>query len=149
MRLVGLWTRPEDVDAFEREYLGSHLPKVEALPGNAGVRSSRCIDGPFFRLTEVEFASLDQIHASLESDHGRRVMDDAQALATKFGVRLDVLVVADPDAGAALGPAPGGGVLGLLSTDAGPHDLARAVRMIASCRARRPVALAPALPTPT
>lgn len=96
MRLVGLWTRPEDVDAFEREYLGSHLPKVEALPGNAGVRSSRCIDGPFFRLTEVEFASLDQIHASLESDHGRRVMDDAQALATKFGVRLDVLVVADP-----------------------------------------------------
>lgn len=96
MRLVGLWTRPDDVDAFEREYLGSHLPKVEALPGHTGARSSRCIDGPFFRLTEVDFASLDAIHAALQGDHGRQVMEDAQALATKFGVRLDVLVVADP-----------------------------------------------------
>ena len=96
MRLVGLWTQPADVDAFEREYLGSHVPKLEALPGNAGVHTARCIDGPFFRLTEVLFESLDVIHAALEADVGAQILADANGLATKFGVRLDVLVVADP-----------------------------------------------------
>jgi len=95
MRLVGLWTQPVDVEAFEREYLGSHLPKLEALPANTGVRSARCIDGPFLRMTEVEFDSLDDIHAALQGDLGETILADANALATKFGVRLDVLVVAD------------------------------------------------------
>jgi len=96
MRLVGLWTQPADVDAFEREYLGSHVPKLESLRGNGGVRTARCIDGPFFRLTEVEFASLDEIHAALNDQLGGDILADANALAAKFGVRLDVLVVADP-----------------------------------------------------
>jgi uncharacterized protein (TIGR02118 family) len=95
MRLVGLWTQPADADAFEREYLGSHLPKLEALPAHKGVRSARCIDGPFFRMTEVEFASIDDIHAALQGELGGQVLADANALATKFGVRLDVVVVAD------------------------------------------------------
>ena len=96
MRLVGLWTQPADVEAFEREYLGSHLPTLETLPGHASVRTARCIDGPFFRLTEVQFESLDDIHAALEDPIGRQVVANANALADKFGVRLDVLVVAEP-----------------------------------------------------
>jgi uncharacterized protein (TIGR02118 family) len=96
MRLVGLWTEPADVDAFEREYLGSHVPKLEGLPGNTGVRTARCIDGPFFRMTEVQFDSLDDIHAALSGGLGEQILADANALAAKFGVRLDVLVVADP-----------------------------------------------------
>ena len=96
VRLVGLWTHPEDVDAFEREYLGSHFPKLEALPGIEHVRTSRCIDGPFFRLTEVTFKSLDDIHAALDAQSGQQILADANALADKFGVRLDVLVVAEP-----------------------------------------------------
>ena len=95
MRLVGLWTQPADVDAFEREYLGSHVPKLENLPRQASVRTARCIDGPFFRLTEVQFNSLDDIHAALEDPIGQLILADANALADKFGVRLDVVVVAD------------------------------------------------------
>ena len=96
MRLVGLWTQPADVEAFEREYLGSHVPKLEGLPGTSGVRTARCIDGPFFRLTEVQFDSLDDIHTALQAQAGAHILADANELATKFGVRLDVLVVADP-----------------------------------------------------
>ena len=87
---------PADVDAFEREYLGSHVPKLSALPGSTSVRTSRCIDGAFFRLTEVQFNSLDDIHAALDDPTGQQVLADANALAAKFGVRLEVLVVADP-----------------------------------------------------
>lgn len=96
LRLVGLWTPPADVDAFEREYLGSHFPKLESLPGNESVRTARCIDGPFFRVTEVHFKSLDDIHAALDDPSGQQILADANTLAAKFGVRLDVLVVAEP-----------------------------------------------------
>jgi hypothetical protein len=83
------------VDAFDREYLGSHVPKLAALQANAGVRTARCIDGPYFRMTEVMFTSLDEIHAALGDERGRQILADASALADKFGVRLEVLVVAE------------------------------------------------------
>jgi uncharacterized protein (TIGR02118 family) len=92
-RLVGLWTAPADLDAFEREYLGSHVPKLHRLPACRKVRTARCIDGPFFRLTEVEFDSLDDVHTALSGDVGQEILSEANALAAKFSVRLDVLLV--------------------------------------------------------
>jgi uncharacterized protein (TIGR02118 family) len=72
--LVGLWTEPADVNAFEREYLGSHVPKLQRLPACRDVRTSRCIDGPFFRFTEAHFESLDAIHAALDVAAGREIL---------------------------------------------------------------------------
>jgi hypothetical protein len=95
MRLIGLWTAPDDVDAFEREYLGSHFPKLRELRHAQGATTARCIDGRYFRMTEVAFRSLDDIHAALDDDTGRQILTDAKALASKFGVELDVLVVSD------------------------------------------------------
>ena len=95
LRLVGLWTEPSDVDAFEPEYLGSHVPKLHHLVSSREVRAARCLDGPFFRLTEVLFESLDDINAALGDEVGRRILTEAEALATKFGVRLDVMMVAE------------------------------------------------------
>jgi len=96
MRLVGLWTTPVDVEAFEREYLGSHVPKFQRLANQQAVQTSRCIDGPYFRVTEVEFKDIDEIHAVLADGVGQQVLADANALAAKFGVRLEVLVIAPP-----------------------------------------------------
>lgn len=96
MRLMGLWTTPEDKDGFEHEYLGSHVPKLERLPLSHGVRTSRAFDGPYFRVTEVEFDSVEEINTALEDEAGRQILVDARTLADKYGVRLDVLVVAEP-----------------------------------------------------
>jgi hypothetical protein len=96
MRLIGLWSEPGDVDAFEREYLGSHFPKLERLRNGERAVTSRCIDGTYFRMTEVTFRSLDDIHAALDDATGQQILTDAQALAAKFGVRLDVIVVSTP-----------------------------------------------------
>jgi len=64
--------------------------------------------------------------------------------AAAAGAVGGVLVVTDDGAGDVT-VAPGGGVIGLLSNDAGPHELTRAVEMVARGR----VVLAPTLPTPT
>ena len=95
LRLVGLWTEAADVDAFDREYLGSHFPQVQSLAGARGATTCRCIDGPYFRMTEVLFHSLDDIHTALEATAGKQLLDDASTLAQKYGIRLDVLVVAE------------------------------------------------------
>jgi hypothetical protein len=95
LRLVGLWTEPDDVDAFEREYLGSHFPRLDGLALAKGSKTSRCIDGPYFRMTEISFHTLDDVHAALDSPTGKEVLAGAEALADKYGIRLDVLVLAE------------------------------------------------------
>jgi uncharacterized protein (TIGR02118 family) len=95
LRLVGLWTEPQDVDAFDRDYLGSHVPRLSGLLGVEAVSTSRCIDGPYYRMTEVAFQNLDDIHAALDAPSGKEVLDAASNLAQKYGVRMEVLVVAE------------------------------------------------------
>lgn len=95
LRLVGLWTEPDDQDAFDREYLGSHFPQLDGLAGAQATKTSRCIDGPYFRMTEIVFRSLDDVHTALETELGKKVLDAATALAEKYGIRLEVLVVAE------------------------------------------------------
>ena len=95
MRLIGLWTEPEDIDAFDHDYLGSHLPRLDGLTSVQVVKTSRCIDGPYYRMTELTFTSLDDIDAALATDEGRIILEHAGALAKKYGNRLEVLVVAE------------------------------------------------------
>ena len=96
VRLVGLWTVPEDIDAFEREYLGAHFPQLAQLGDATGTWTSRAFDGPYFRMTEVMFETTDDIHAALATETGDRILQGARALEEKYGVHLDVMIVADP-----------------------------------------------------
>jgi hypothetical protein len=47
-------------------------------------------------MTEVMFESLDDIQSALSAASGGDVLTGARALEEKYGVQLDVLVVADP-----------------------------------------------------
>ena len=95
LRLIGLWTEAADIDAFERDYLGSHLPSVRDLPNAQAVTTSRCLDGAYFRMTEVSFSSKEALDTALSGDVGINVLAAATALQEKYGVRLEILVVAD------------------------------------------------------
>jgi hypothetical protein len=95
VRLIGLWTEPADIDAFEHDYLGSHFPRLRGLVGSHAAMTSRCIEGQYFRLTEVSFSSTDDMNTALETDLGKEIMAGARSVAEKYGVQLEVLVVAD------------------------------------------------------
>ncbi len=75
MRLIGLWTEPEDIDSFEHDYLGSHLPRLNTLVSVQTVKTSRCIDGSYYRMTELNFGTLDEIHTALDSDKGKTILE--------------------------------------------------------------------------
>lgn len=96
VRLVGLWTKPGDVDAFQREYLRAYYPALDRLENALDASISRCVDGAYFQMTEVSFANLQDMEAALETEFGKRVLNDAQDLADRYGVRVEVLVVEEP-----------------------------------------------------
>ena len=97
VRLVGLWTKPSDVDAFRREYLGQHFPALDRLENALDATISRCLEGTYFQMTEVTFTNIADMEEALDSELGKQVLASAQDLADRFGVDLEVLVVEEPD----------------------------------------------------
>lgn len=96
VRLVGLWTKPADVDAFRQEYVGQHFPALDRLENALDATISRCLEGSYFQMTEVTFTNLEDMEAALDTELGKQILSSAQELADKFGVELEVLVVEEP-----------------------------------------------------
>jgi uncharacterized protein (TIGR02118 family) len=86
VKLVVLYTRPEDPDAFDAHYLGVHMPLVSKVPGLQRAESGRlsAIDGgekTYFRVAELYFADRDALNAGLGSAEGAATAADFQAIA--------------------------------------------------------------------
>lgn len=96
VRLVGLWTKPADVDAFRREYRGVHFPALDRLENALDATISPCVQGGYFQMTEVTFTNIADMEAALDSELGKQILSSAQELADRFGVDLEVLVVEEP-----------------------------------------------------
>jgi hypothetical protein len=95
LRLIGLWTHPEDTDSFERDYLGAVVSRLDELPRLQWSKTVRCIYGPYFPMTEIGYRTLDELNGDIDSELGQELSEQARALAEKYGIRLDVVVVAD------------------------------------------------------
>ena len=84
VKLVVLYTQPDDPDVFDHHYTGTHMPMVRKIPGLQRAESGRFIaeaDGGeaiFYRTASLYFAdraALDQALATQE----------AQAAAADYG----------------------------------------------------------------
>ena len=101
VKLVVLYTQPDDPAAFEEHYLGVHMPLVAALPGlqraEAGLLTA-ALDGggqTFYRLTELFFADHGAMNAALGSPEGQATAADFQKIAPT-GSRMFVQVLDTP-----------------------------------------------------
>lgn len=69
-KIVVLYPRPTDVDAFERVYVEEHIPLAKQKIGGATsfvftvVRGAVGGDAPYHRVTEIHFPSMDALQAS-------------------------------------------------------------------------------------
>jgi len=87
VKLVVLYTQPTDRDAFDRHYLGTHVPLVLTIPGlqrfEAGQITS-AIDGgeqTYYRVAELYFADQADLSAAFGSDEGKATAADYQQIA--------------------------------------------------------------------
>jgi uncharacterized protein (TIGR02118 family) len=98
VKLVALYTHPDDADVFDTHYLGVHGPLVEKVPGVQRWESARFVAAPdggeqtYFRIAELYFSDLAALAAGLKSDEGQAAASDFQQIAPP-GSRMFIVAV--------------------------------------------------------
>lgn len=98
VKLVVLYTQPDDVSGFDEHYLGVHAPLVDAVPGLVRWESARFVaaaDGgeqTYHRIAELYFADQASLEAALGSAEGQATAGDYDRIAPP-GSRLFVATI--------------------------------------------------------
>jgi uncharacterized protein (TIGR02118 family) len=100
VKLVVLYTQPDDADTFDAHYLGVHGPLVESIPGLQRWESARiaaALDGgeqTYHRMAELYFDDQAALEAALGTDEGKATGRDYGQIAPP-GSRMFVAAVDD------------------------------------------------------
>jgi uncharacterized protein (TIGR02118 family) len=100
VKLVVLYTHPDDPDAFDRHYFDTHMPLVNSIPGLRRAETGRFVtaldpgEQPYYRHAELHFADQAALEAALHSDHGKATAADYQRIAPP-GSRMFIEAVDD------------------------------------------------------
>jgi uncharacterized protein (TIGR02118 family) len=88
VKVVIIYPRPHDEQAFEKSYLQEHVPLVESkLKGLTRLVLTRVAGSPqgkiaAYRIAEVYFSSMDELQRIMESDNGKAVIAHAQSISS-------------------------------------------------------------------
>jgi uncharacterized protein (TIGR02118 family) len=103
VKLVVMYPRPTDIEAFERVYDEEHVPMAIAkLAGKTkmvGTRILCSLQGtpPFHRIAEVHFPSMKALEACAASDGGKQTI--AHAVSISSGGAPTILVAEEETLG--------------------------------------------------
>ena len=98
VKLVVLYTQPDDTEVFDQHYQGVHLPLVSKIPGLERAETARfvaAVDGEqtYYRQADLYFADSAALNAGFASDEGKAVAADYQEIAPpgsrRFVAKLD------------------------------------------------------------
>jgi uncharacterized protein (TIGR02118 family) len=100
VKLVVLYTQPEDKDAFDQHYLGTHAPLVDKIPGLLKNETGTFVAAPdggeknYHRTASLYFADKEAMQAALGSPEGGATATDYAAIAPP-GSRMFLEVIDD------------------------------------------------------
>ncbi|MEP7023607.1 MAG: EthD family reductase [Actinomycetota bacterium] len=100
VKVVVLYTHPDDADAFDKHYLDAHMPLAGTLPGLQKAETGRIIaaaDGgeqTYYRVAELYFADQAALGAAVGSEEGKATTADYQKIAPP-GSRMFIEVLDD------------------------------------------------------
>jgi uncharacterized protein (TIGR02118 family) len=98
VKLVVLYTHPEDTDAFDRHYLGVHMPLVSKMPGLQRAESGRFMAAldrgelAYHRVAELYFTDQQALEHAFSTEAGKATAADYQQIAPA-GSRMFTAVV--------------------------------------------------------
>jgi uncharacterized protein (TIGR02118 family) len=88
VKVVVIYPRPLDEQAFEQAYLSEHVPMVESkLKGVTRLVLTKVTGSPqgkimAYRIAEIYFSSMSDLQASMESDGGKEVAAHANTISS-------------------------------------------------------------------
>jgi uncharacterized protein (TIGR02118 family) len=83
VKLVVIYPRPRDIEAFEKVYKNEHVPlAVAKLGGKTEIVATKALASPqgtppFYRIAEIHFSSMQDLEASAASDGGKEALAHA------------------------------------------------------------------------
>ena len=92
--LYAVWTKPDDVEAFERYYEETHAPLAAKIPGLERLVLTRTSDflgdepSPFHRIAELWFTDQEAFEAAKDSPELEAAAIDAGEMQERFNVTL-------------------------------------------------------------
>jgi uncharacterized protein (TIGR02118 family) len=98
VKLVVLYTQPDDPAQFDSHYLAVHGPLARTIPGLQHFESSLVVSAPdggeqtYHRIAELSFADADALGAALGSDEGKATASDYGQIAPP-GSRMFIVAV--------------------------------------------------------
>jgi uncharacterized protein (TIGR02118 family) len=87
-KLVVIYPRPTDIDAFEKRYLEEHVPMaVEKLVGKTKIVTTKAVGSPqgippFYRIAEIHFPSMKDLEACTASQGAKETLANAFTIST-------------------------------------------------------------------
>ena len=96
-RFLALYETPPDPSMFDRHYLEVHIPLLRGLPGlhrYAVGRDVTALHGAAcYLIAELEWDTMDELHAAFASPEGRATAADAARLQELAPVRRMIFTV--------------------------------------------------------
>ena len=90
-RLIVLWERPSDPEAFERHYREVHVPIARKLPGLRSYKLIHQINAvrgePYYMVAELAWDTLEDLRTAFASPEGQATAADAASLGQYAAVR--------------------------------------------------------------
>ncbi|MGO0062957.1 EthD family reductase [Brevibacillus fluminis] len=88
VKLVAVYKKPEDVEAFDRHYFEVHAPLAEKMPGLIKMEVSKIYGSPagesnLHLIAEMYFETRDALMEALSSPEGRAAGKDLMGFAGK------------------------------------------------------------------
>ena len=87
-KLVVIYPRPKDIEAFEKVYLKDHVPMaVEKLAGKTKIVATKVVGSPqgtppYYRIAEIHFPSMDALQKCLASEDGKQTAAHAVSISS-------------------------------------------------------------------
>jgi len=88
VKVVVIYPRPSDEEAFEKIYTDEHLPLAESkLKGMTRLVATRVLSSPqgkvaAYRIAEVYFSNMDDLNKCVQSEAGQEVIAHATKIST-------------------------------------------------------------------
>ncbi len=86
-RIIVLFGKPKDPEAFDKEYWEQHVPLVKQMPGLKKYTVSRAVSAPrgepaYYMVVELEFETMEALKKSLEAPNSRDIGRHGVKMAT-------------------------------------------------------------------
>jgi uncharacterized protein (TIGR02118 family) len=86
IKLIALYKKPTDVEAFEQHYATVHIPLVEKIPGLrktewARITASPAGEAPYYMMYEMYFDDMSTYKAAMKSEENKAAGKDLMSFA--------------------------------------------------------------------